>query len=82
MPIQTVSMTDLRPFPLRRPEHETVESLNLRIQALCSERQALRTSGAADTVLEQNRIELARAQWDLSHALIERFLPKPAEQAA
>jgi hypothetical protein len=75
-------MTELRPFPLRRPEHETVESLSLRIQALCAERQSLRTSGAVDSVLEQNRIEIARAQWELSHALIERYLPKPAEQAA
>jgi hypothetical protein len=75
-------MTDLRPSPLRRPEHETVESLNLRIQVLCAERQALRTSGAAESVLEQNRVEIARAQWELSHALIERYLPKPAEQAA
>jgi hypothetical protein len=75
-------MTELRPFPLRRPEQETVESLNLRIAALCAERQVLRGSGAAESVLERNRVEIARAQWELSHALIERYLPNAAEQAA
>ena len=68
MPIHTVSMT--------------VESLNTRISALCAERQALRTNGASESDLERNRAEIARAQWQLSHALIERYLPKPAEQAA
>ena len=83
MPIHTVSMTVLRPISLRRPsEEETVESLNVRISALCAERQSLRTSGASETDLERNRVEIARAQWELSHALIERYLPKSAEQAA
>jgi hypothetical protein len=60
----------------------TVESLSMRISALCAERQSLRTSGANETDLERNRMEIARAQWQLSHALIERYLPKPSEQAA
>jgi hypothetical protein len=76
-------MTSLRSISFRRPSNEeTVESLNLRISALCAERQALRTTGAGDTALERNRVQIARAQWQLSHALIERYLPKPAEQAA
>jgi hypothetical protein len=25
--------------------------------------------------LERNRVAIARAQWELSHALIERYLP-------
>jgi hypothetical protein len=60
----------------------TVESLSTRISALCAERQSLRTSGANETDLERNRMEIARAQWQLSHALIQRYLPKPTEQAA
>lgn len=82
MPIHTVVMTVLRPISVGRPSEETVESLNVRISALCAERQALRTSDANETELERNRVEIARAQWQLSHALIERYLPKPAEQAA
>ena len=30
--------------------------------------------------VERNRVKLARAQWELSHALIERYLP--ASEAA
>lgn len=60
----------------------TVESLTMHISALCAERQSLRTSGASETDLERNRVEIARAQWQLSHALIDRYLQKPAEQAA
>lgn len=83
MPIQTVPMTSLRSIPARRrSDEETVESLNVRISTLCAERQALRTDGAGETALERNRVQIARAQWQLSHALIERYLPKPAEQAA
>jgi hypothetical protein len=72
-------MSSLRPIDLHQ---ETVESLTVRIAALCAERQSLRTNGATESTLERNRVELARAQWQLSHALIERYLPKPAEQAA
>jgi hypothetical protein len=83
MPIQTVAMTSLRSITMpRTPDEDTVEALNVRIAALCAERQTLRTNGAGETALERNRVEIARAQWELSHALIERYLPKPAEQAA
>jgi hypothetical protein len=76
-------MTPLRPiaFP-QRADQETVESLTLRISALCAERQELRARGAGETTLEQNRLRIAEAQWHLSHALIERYLPKPAAEAA
>ena len=76
-------MTPLRPIAMRRiPARETVESLTQHISTLTTERQALRTSGASETVLERNRVQIARAQWELSYALIERYLPKSAEQAA
>jgi hypothetical protein len=75
-------MTSLRPISLRRSNREeTVESLNIRISALCAERQSLRRNGANESTLERNRVELARAQSELSHALIERYLPNPAEAA-
>lgn len=76
-------MTPLRPIAMRRiPARETVESLTQHISTLTTERQALRTSGASETVLEGNRVQIARAQWELSYALIERYLPNSAEQAA
>ena len=45
------------------------------IGALTAERQQLRDGGAAAAKLERNRVKLARKQWELSHALIERYLP-------
>jgi hypothetical protein len=58
----------------------TVESLLDRIGALVAERQGLRLAGAAADELERNRLEIANAQWLLSDALIERYLPQ--QQAA
>ncbi|MBA2568761.1 MAG: hypothetical protein H0V11_05380 [Actinobacteria bacterium] len=76
-------MTSLRPmaFGFHSPR-ENVELLTQRISALTTERQTLRANGASETPLEQNRVQIARAQWELSYALIERYLPNPAEQAA
>jgi hypothetical protein len=53
-----------------------------RIQFLASERQALRAREAGDLVLERNRVQIARAQWQLSYALIQRHLPARVEQNA
>ena len=77
-------MTSLRPIATRRiPTRESVESLTRRISTLTTERQALRTNSASETELERNRLQIARAQWELSYALIERYLPgSAAEQAA
>ena len=52
-----------------------VEELSERISALAAERQQLRTAGASDEVLEENRVQLGRSQWALAHALIEQHLP-------
>ena len=59
----------------------SVESLLERIGELVAERQALRTRGSSPTVLERNRRRIAKLQWDLSRALIDRYLPAE-EQAA
>ena len=80
-PIETVEMSSLRPLTSRlrrRPAAPTVESLNDRLGTLTRERQELRSNGAGSVALEQNRVAIARAQWDLSYALIERYLPGPA----
>ena len=76
-------MTPLRPIASRHLlVRETVESLTQHISTLTTERQALRTEDASEPALERNRVQIARAQWELSYALIERYLPNSAEQAA
>ncbi len=57
---------------------ESVEALTEEIARLVRERQALRTAAADATVLEQNRLEIARLQQRLSKALIRRYLPAAA----
>jgi hypothetical protein len=74
-----MSATVLRPaVPSRfRRGHTrpTVETLLEQISDLTIERQRLRDLGASSARLERNRVKLARKQWELSHALIERYLP-------
>jgi hypothetical protein len=74
-----MSATVLRPaVPSRfRRGHTrpTVETLLEQISDLTIERQRLRDLGATSVRLERNRVQLARKQWELSHALIERHLP-------
>jgi hypothetical protein len=82
-----MSAVALRPVARPRFRRERrrlgVESLQERVAALALERQALRTAGADEAALERNRVALAHAQWELSHALIERHLPPaPREHAA
>ena len=64
---------------LRQFERESlacsVEDLQARIGVLAATRQQLRADNAPYDVLEENRLELARTQWELSHALIQRYLP-------
>jgi hypothetical protein len=84
MPMMTATMIApaLRPgVPSRfRRGHgrPTVEVLLEQISRLTAERQRLRDEGADVARLERNRIKLARAQWELSYALIERYLPSAA----
>jgi hypothetical protein len=87
MPMMTTTMsTVLRPaVPSRfRRGHNrrTVEALLEEISGLTAERQQLRDRGVDTVRLERNRVKLARAQWQLSHALIERYLPAAHSHAA
>ena len=76
------SLRRLRPARFRRSRNRaSVESLTLRIAALVAERQELRVEGAAEAAIERNRVQIARAQWELAHAVIERHLPA-AQSAA
>lgn len=80
MPMMTLEMsaTLLRPSVPSRfrrgPSRLTVEELLEQIAGLTTERQGLRDQGVNGSRLERNRVKLARAQWALSHALIERYL--------
>jgi hypothetical protein len=87
MPMMTTDMSTLlrpaTPSRFRRGHtRPTVEALLEEISTLTSERQLLRERGVDSRKLERNRVKLARAQWELSHALIERYLPAPHSQAA
>lgn len=59
----------------RRSRPASVEELQARIGTLVARRQALREGGASPDTLERNRRQLARCHWELSFALIERYLP-------
>ena len=64
------------PSRFRRGQtHPSVEVLLEEISWLTAKRQLLRERGADSAKLERNRVKLARAQWQLSHALIKRYLP-------
>ena len=71
----TVLLRPAVPSRFRRGHSRpTVEALMEEIAGLTSERQRLRDRGVNGSRLERNRVKLARAQWELSHALIERYL--------
>jgi hypothetical protein len=62
-----------RPAPSPRgPNPLPVEALQEVLGGLLHERELLRSSGAK-RALERNRREMVRVQWELSHALLERF---------
>ena len=81
--MNATQLRPLRPSRFRRVNRrESVEALMELIGELAAERQRLRESGAAPGRLERNRVKLARTQWELSHALIERYLPAQRSEAA
>ena len=81
--MNATALRPVRPSRFRRGHSRpTVEDLLGQIGALTAERQQLREDGATTARLERNRIKLVRAQWELSHALIERYLPESEFRAA
>jgi multidrug resistance efflux pump len=73
------SLRHLRPARFRRSRATaSVEELSTRLGSLVAERQELRARAASANALERNRLQIARAQWELSQLLIERYLPAAA----
>ena len=58
------------------------EQLQLELSLLALERQRLREAESSCDVLESNRLEIGRCQYELSRALISRHLGCPVERAA
>jgi hypothetical protein len=58
------------------------EQLQLKLALLSYERERLRENGAARDLLERNRLEIGRYQYQYSRALVGRYLPQPVERAA
>lgn len=65
-----------------RAERHDPETLVQLHAALVLERQQLRLLGATLDDLEQNRLAIVACQWELSRALIERYLPPTATASA
>lgn len=82
MAVSTVALRLAPPRFRRRSSRDSVEALTARIETLTAERQQLRSRCASARALERNRLKIARAQWELSHALIERHLSAHDERSA
>ena len=68
-----------RAFPARRLDADALAELHT---TLVDERQELRRHGAPAEELERNRLAIVQCQWELSLALIERYLPPAAAPSA
>jgi hypothetical protein len=78
------ALRPLRASCFRRGRNRpSAEVLAARIADLVYERQTLREAGSPSAAIERNRVQLARAQWELAHALIDQHLSEtPAQTAA
>jgi len=69
------ALRPLRTSRFRRGRNlPSVDVLAARIADLVTERQELRQVGSPRAAIERNRVQLARAQWELAHALIDEHL--------
>jgi hypothetical protein len=60
---------------------ESVETLLSQLDELSRQRQDLHSRDVDLAELEQNRIAIVEAQWALSEALIDRYLPSDQRAA-
>lgn len=60
----------------REDSNESAPAVLLeRVAVLVRERESLRARGAGRAELERNRMQIAKAQWELSRALIAHYSP-------
>jgi hypothetical protein len=75
--VNGMTVTTLRPAApsrfRRAAAPRNAETLLAEISTLVAERQQLRGRAATAARLERNRLRIARAQWELSYALIQRY---------
>jgi hypothetical protein len=73
------ALRPMRTSRFRRSRNRlSVDLLAVRIAELIAERQDLREAGSSAAAIERNRVQLARAQWELAHALIDEHLSDAA----
>jgi hypothetical protein len=68
-----------RASSVRKLDLETLKNLHA---MLVDERQQLRAGGATAAELERNRLAIVNCQWELSRALIARYLPPAVAPSA
>ena len=68
-----------RASSVRKLDLETIKNLHAK---LVDERQQLRDRGATVAELERNRLAIVNCQWELSRALIARYLPPAVTPSA
>jgi hypothetical protein len=68
-----------RASSVRKLDLETLKNLHA---TLVDERQQLRAGGATGAELERNRLAIVNCQWELSRALIARYLPPAVAPSA
>ncbi len=79
----STAVTSARPIELarRRParlaRRASVEEIQVAIGRAVSTRQRLQQRAAATHEVELNRLDLVCLQWELSHALVERYGRRP-----
>jgi hypothetical protein len=76
-----MAATSLRRVGLSRARsarQTDLETLKTQHAELVDERQRLRSDGAPAAELELNRLAIVNCQWELSRALIARYLPPAA----
>lgn len=66
----------------RQADEADLETLKKLHTKLVNERQQLRWNGAPAEELERNRLAIVNCQWELSRALIDRYLHPAATASA
>jgi cell division protein FtsB len=78
----STTLRRLVPSRSRKAEEADLETLKQLHTKLVNERQQLRSNDAPAEELERNRLAIVSCQWELSRALIDRYLHPAATASA